>query len=152
MLQYVRIREHAMKPTKAYENDAGWDVYSIESIVLRPGQRHTFKLGLVMAVPPNQFLRVAPRSGLAYAEGFDTLAGTIDAGYREEIGIVVINLGFFGLDGHPVAMPYTVKQGDKIAQIIIRDRVMDDNILEVGDVSMLPPSERGARGFASTGR
>lgn len=111
-------------------------------ITIQPGKRHVFSTGLKMGFCElGWYARIAPRSGLAVKQGIDVLAGVIDADYRGEIMVCLINHG---------EKPVTIKNGDRIAQLIFEnaDRA-EINI--VSDEEDLGDTERGAAGFGSTG-
>lgn len=111
-----------------------------EPVTLYPGERKLIPTGIAIAMPEGVEAQVRPRSGLALKHWITVLntPGTIDADYRGEIGVILINLGF---------EPFTVKRGDRIAQLVFQvvPRV------ELVEVEELPPSERGTGGFGSTG-
>ena len=118
------------------------DLLSAEDVELKPGQRDAIPTGLAVAIPEGYAGFVHPRSGRALKEGL-TVAnapGTIDAGYRGEVKVIVVNL-----DPDEVIH---IKRGEKIAQLIVQ-RVEAAELVEVDE---LPASERGAGGFGSTGR
>jgi dUTP pyrophosphatase len=130
----------AQLPAYAHPGDAGMDVRSIEEVTLAPGARALVHTGLVLMLPPDAEAQVRPRSGLALKHGITVLntPGTIDAGYRGEVGVILINLG---------AEPFTVEKGMKIAQIVVSP-VAQAEIVEVASVDA---TDRGAGGFGSTG-
>jgi dUTP pyrophosphatase len=139
----VRFRlldSSAKLPTYAHPGDAGMDVCSIEDVVIAPGARALVKTGFAMEIPDGFEAQVRPRSGLAIKSGITVLntPGTIDSGYRGEVGVILINLS---------DVPFHVEKGMKIAQMVIAkfERA------EVEVVSELSSSERGAGGFGSTG-
>lgn len=139
----VRFRlldSSAKLPTYAHLGDAGMDVCSIEDVVIAPGARHLVKTGFAMELPDGFEAQVRPRSGLAIKSGITVLntPGTIDSGYRGEVGVILINLS---------DVPFHVEKGMKIAQMVIAkfERA------EIEEVSELSSSERGAGGFGSTG-
>ena len=139
----VRFRKSdpaAILPAYAHPGDAGMDVCSNEACVIAPGARRLVRTGLVMELPGDAEAQVRPRSGLALKYGVTVLnaPGTIDAGYRGEVGVVLVNLG---------EAPFRVEKGMRIAQIVVAPVVRAD-IVEVSEVSA---SERGAGGFGSTG-
>ena len=135
-----RIDPAAQLPTYAHPGDAGMDVRSIEELTLQPGDRALVHTGLVFQLPPDAEAQVRPRSGLALKHGVTVLnsPGTIDAGYRGEIGVILINLG---------REPFKVEVGMKIAQVVVA-RV---DFAEVEEVSVTDATERGTGGFGSTG-
>ena len=135
-----RIDPAAQLPTYAHPGDAGMDVRSIETVTLRPGDRALVRTGLVFQLPPDAEAQVRPRSGLALKHGVTVLnaPGTIDAGYRGEVGVILVNLG---------AEPFTVEKGMKVAQVVVAS-VARAEIVEVAETDV---TERGADGFGSTG-
>ncbi len=139
-LSIRRIDPAAQLPTYAHPGDAGMDVRSIETVTLRPGDRALVRTGLVFQLPPDAEAQVRPRSGLALKHGVTVLnaPGTIDAGYRGEVGVILVNLG---------AEPFTVEKGMKVAQVVVAP-VVRAGIVEVAETDT---TERGADGFGSTG-
>ena len=141
MKLYVRkLHEKAITPCYAHENDAGLDLFSIEECVIDPGESKLIRTGIAIQLPPNTEAQVRPRSGLALHYGITLLntPGTIDEGYRGEIGVIVINHG---------KNAFTVEPGMKIAQMVINSIVK----AHVQVVRSLPDSERGEGGFGSSG-
>lgn len=130
----------AQLPTYAHPGDAGMDVRSLETVTLAPGARALVRTGLVFQLPPDAEAQVRPRSGLALRHGVTVLnaPGTIDAGYRGEVGVVLVNLG---------QEPFTVEKGMKIAQVVVAP-VARAEIVEVEETDA---TERGSGGFGSTG-
>jgi len=127
-------------PTKAHKDDAGWDLYANENAVIYPNERMVIKTGIALAIPRGYYGRIAPRSGLAVKRGIDVLAGVVDAGYRNEIAVVLINQDF--------EQQFPIARGDRIAQIIF-ERVDPFNIELVPELNS---SERGMCGFGSSGQ
>ena len=140
ILRFKRIHPDAVLPAYAHPSDAGMDVRSVEEIVLPPGKRALVHTGLVMELPPMYEAQVRPRSGLALKSGVTVLntPGTIDSGYRGEVGVILANFG---------EEAFTVHKGDKIAQIVIAP-VTQPEIVETQSVD---DTDRGAGGFGSTG-
>jgi dUTP pyrophosphatase len=128
-------------PSRAREDDAGLDLYAAETATIEPGARRLVPTGIALAIPPGYAGFVLPRSGLALRQGVTLLntPGLIDSGYRGEVKVLLVN--------HDRAAA-TVARGDRIAQLVIQ-RVEPVELIEVAE---LPPSERGAGGFGSTGR
>lgn len=116
------------------------DLVAAEDKVLPPLSRATISTGISMEIPEGYYGRIAPRSGLAHNHGIDVLAGVVDSGYRGEIKVILYNT-----DKDEV---FQVRQGDKIAQIII-EKHYNFELAEVDDLSSTP---RGEYGFGSTGR
>lgn len=139
-LGFKRIHPEATLPAYAHASDAGMDVRSVEDVTIPVGGRALVHTGLVMELPPRYEAQVRPRSGLALKHGVTVLntPGTIDAGYRGEVGVILANFG---------DAPFEVKKGDKIAQLVIAP-VTQPVIVEVADVNA---TDRGAGGFGSTG-
>lgn len=129
-------------PAYATEHSAGMDLLAaIEGeIVLRPGERRLIPSGLAIALPPGTEAQVRPRSGLALKHGITVLntPGTIDADYRGEVGVILINLG---------QEPFTVTRGARIAQMVIAPVTQ----AAWHPVERLEDSARGTGGFGSTG-
>lgn len=139
-LKIRRIDPAAQLPTYAHPGDAGMDVRSLETVTLAPGARALVRTGLVFQLPPDAEAQVRPRSGLALRHGVTVLnaPGTIDAGYRGEVGVVLVNLG---------EAPFTVEKGMKVAQVVVAPIVR----AAIVEVSETDATERGADGFGSTG-
>ena len=139
-LSIRRIDPAAQMPTYAHPDDAGMDVRSIEELTLEPGARALVHTGLVFQLPPDAEAQVRPRSGLALKHGVTVLnsPGTIDAGYRGEVGVILVNLG---------QQPFKIEKGMKIAQVVV-SRVEQAEIVEVQETD---ETDRGSGGFGSTG-
>jgi dUTP pyrophosphatase len=129
-------------PTYAHPGDAGADLRAADEVVLPPGGRATVGTGLAVAVPDGYAAFVHPRSGLASRHGITVVnaPGTVDAGYRGEIRVVLLNTD--------PTEPFTVRRGDRIAQLVVQPVTPVRFI----DVPELPPTPRGEGGFGSTGR
>ena len=139
-VKVLRTDPAAQLPVYAHPGDAGMDVRSIEEVTLSPGARALIHTGLVLMLPPNAEAQVRPRSGLAIKHGITVLntPGTIDAGYRGEVGVILINLG---------TEPFVVEKGMKIAQLVVSPVAQ----AEVVEVTSVDETDRGAGGFGSTG-
>ena len=130
-------------PATAHDGDAGYDLRAREAAVLAPGGgRAAVPTGIATAIPPGWAGLVLPRSGLALRHGVSCLnaPGLIDAGYRDEIRVILVN--------HDPAEAFKVEVGDRIAQLVIQ-RVEP---VEWELVDDLGESSRGTGGFGSTGR
>ena len=129
-------------PAYATGDSAGMDLLAAveNNVVLEPGERRLIPTGLAIALPPGTEAQVRPRSGLALKHGISVLnaPGTIDADYRGEVGVILVN---FGLE------PFTVSRGDRIAQMVIAPYLQ----AQWEAVESLDESARGAGGFGSTG-
>ena len=138
-LKFKKTKDNATLPTYAHVTDAGFDLYSCEDYILKPGERHVFNIGLISEFSDGYFVVIKPKSGLAVKAGIDVLAGIIDSGYRGEWGVALINLG---------QEPYEFKTGDKLAQGII----LPYEQAAIVETSDLGESDRGTGGFGSTGK
>lgn len=139
-LDVKRIHPDAILPAYAHPSDAGMDVSSVEELVVPAGGRALLHTGLVIGLPDGYEAQIRPRSGLALKHGVTVLntPGTIDAGYRGEVGVILANFG---------ADDFTVKKGDRIAQLVVAP-VTQAQVCEVREVDA---TDRGADGFGSTG-
>jgi dUTP pyrophosphatase len=138
-LKIKKLRDDAHIPAYGGPSDAGLDLCSLEDWTLKPGEQHTFKIGIAIAVPDGFVGLVWDRSGMAARNGVKTMAGVIDCTYRGEVGIVLVNV---------TNKPYDVKQGDRIAQLLIQPIAT----AEVQVVEELDDTQRGNGGFGSSGR
>lgn len=129
-------------PSYETKNSAGMDLRACitENIILKKGERKLIKTGISIALPENYEAQVRPRSGLALKNGITVLntPGTIDADYRGEIGVILINLG---------DSDFTIERGMRIAQMVIAPVVQ----AELAEVKELDETSRGKGGFGSTG-
>jgi dUTP pyrophosphatase len=125
----------------AHPGDAGIDLAAAEAVRLEPGQRATIGTGLRIALPTGHLAFVLPRSGLAARHGITIVnaPGTVDAGYRGEIRVTLLNTD--------ARRPYDVAVGDRIAQLV----VLPVPAVRFVAVAALPGSHRGDAGFGSTG-
>ena len=139
-VRFRKVHPDAALPSYAHPSDAGMDVRSVEDLTIAPGRRALVHTGLVMLLPPMYEAQVRPRSGLALKSGITVLntPGTIDSGYRGEVGVILVNLG---------DTDFQVKKGDKVAQIVIAP-VVQAQVVETSEVD---ETDRGSGGFGSTG-
>jgi dUTP pyrophosphatase len=137
----IRLDEGVPVPRSAHPHDAGVDLTSTTDVVLEPGERAVAGTGIAIALPPGHAGFVHPRSGLAARTGLSVLntPGTIDAGYRGEIRVCLIN--------HDRHHPVAIARGDRIAQLVVQ-RV---ETVRFAKLTELPPSPRGTDGYGSTG-
>ena len=140
-IKIEKIFPDAILPSYSHPRDAGMDLFSYETYILKPGERRLFKTGLKVEIQEGYEMQIRPRSGLALNHGVTVLntPGTIDAGYRGEVGVILINHG---------EEVYSIGKGDKIAQAVISS--VERAVLE--EVEKLEESSRGEGGFGSTGR
>ena len=140
-LSFKRIHPDAVLPSYAHPGDAGMDVRSVEDLVIPAGGRVLVHTGLVAVIPEGSELQVRSRSGLALKSGVAVLnsPGTVDAGYRGEIGVILANFGDGG---------FVVKKGDRVAQLV----AAPVTVAEIFETDSVDATDRGAGGFGSTGR
>lgn len=154
-VEFKKLYEDSILPKKAHENDAGFDLHAhsfllilgnqfegeSKTLTLDPGERALVKCGFGMSLPIGYEAQVRPRSGLALKQGISVVnsPGTIDASYRNEVGVILINSG-----SHTA----TFSAADRVAQMVIK-KLPEVEVVEVDELSV--PSERGQAGFGSTG-
>ena len=140
-LGFKRIHPDAVLPAYAHPSDAGMDVRSVEELVIPAGKRALVHTGLVVLLPPLYEAQVRPRSGLALKHGITVLntPGTIDSGYRGEIGVILFNSS---------DVDFQVKKGDRVAQVVIAP--VTQPVIE--EAQEIDETDRGAGGFGSTGK
>jgi dUTP pyrophosphatase len=138
-LQIKRLHPDARIPSYAHAGDAGMDMYAIEEVTVLPGARVSVGTGIAVALPEGFVALVWDKSGLSHKHGLKTLGGVIDAGYRGEYTVGLINLS---------DAPYTIQKGDKIAQMLIQ-KVEHPEIEEVDELDL---TSRGEGAFGSTGK
>ena len=128
-------------PSRAHPGDAGLDLHARYATELAPGERSTVPTGVAVAIPPTHAGLVLARSGLAarYGIGLVNAPGLIDADYRGEIRVILVNLG---------KDRFKIARGDRIAQLVI----VPVAIVDVDVVESLEVTERGSGGFGSSGR
>ncbi|MFF0487948.1 dUTP diphosphatase [Nocardia sp. NPDC003482] len=128
-------------PTRAHPGDAGVDLCTTEDVILEPGERVLVGTGVAVALPIGTVGLIHPRSGLAAKTGLSIVntPGTVDAGYRGEIKVCLIN--------HDPRSPITLRRGDRIAQLLVQ-RV---ELVEFTEVDRLDETARGAGGYGSSG-
>ena len=126
-------------PVYAHEGDAGFDIYTSESLVLKKGEYKAVSTGISSEIPKDYFVSFRDRSGLAFNFGLHVLAGVIDSGYRGEWKVIIVNLG---------KKTYKVEKGERIAQGILQLAPQ----AKIVEAKKLSKSKRGKRGFGSTGK
>lgn len=141
MIKFNKLVPKARIPFRANPTDAGADLYSVEDCMIQPLERKVVSTGIRIKIPDGYYGRIAPRSGLAVKQGVDVLAGVVDSGYIGEIKVVLLNTD--------KSNTFFVKEGDKIAQLIIEDHFNFDFIEVVED---LESTDRGDKGFGSSGK
>lgn len=141
-LAFTLLSEEARLPTRTHAGDAGLDLPAAEPATLRPGERASVGTGLAVEIPPGHAGLVLPRSGLAARHGIALVnsPGLIDAGYRGEIRVLVLNTDR--------SESFEIAPGDRIAQLL----VTPFSALVPLEAAELSLSTRGAAGFGSSGR
>ncbi len=140
VLKIKKLDNKAIIPNYQTKGAAGFDLHSIEDVVLNPGERKLIKTGLAFEIEYGYEVQIRPRSGLAYKYGITVLnsPGTIDSDYRGEIKVLLINHS---------DEAFNIKKGDRIAQAVLA-KVIQADIIEVKELSV---TTRGDKGFGSTG-
>ena len=141
VLDVRRLDPDLPLPAYAHPGDAGLDLFAADTTTLRPGERALVPTGVALAIPDGFVGLVHPRSGLAVDHGLTVLnaPGTIDAGYRGEVKVLLVNLGQDVVE---------IAHGQRIAQLVL----MRVDLVDVREVDLLDSTARGAGGFGSTGR
>ncbi len=139
-LRVNRLNSSAILPDRAHASDAGLDLYSAVDVTIPPGETRLVGTGLAIELPPGTEGQIRPRSGLALKHGVTVLnsPGTIDEGYRGELGVILINHGRAAFEVH---------HGMKVAQLVVQSRLA----LDVVEATQLSDTDRGSGGFGSTG-
>ena len=139
-LRVKRLSSSATLPVRAHPADAGLDLHSAVDLDIPPGETRLVGTGLALELPPGTEAQVRPRSGLALTYSVTVLntPGTIDEGYRGEVGIILINHG---------QRVFEVRRGMKVAQLVVQPTLA----VEIVAVDALSDTSRGERGFGSTG-
>jgi len=139
-LKVKKLNPAAILPSYARRGDAGLDLFAVRQLVIEPGRAALVPTGIAVELPSGTEAQVRPRSGLALKHAVTVLntPGTVDEGYRGEVGVILINHG---------SSAFTVEPGMKIAQMVISPRI-EVSVVEADDLS---DTERGSGGFGSTG-
>ena len=138
MINVQRVSSLAILPTKGSVHAAGYDLNSIESLVIPSKQRKLVDTGLKVSVPVGYYSRIAPRSGLSYKQGIVVFAGVIDSDYTGVVKVILYNSG---------DDDFVINVGDRIAQLIVT-KIAEFDLVEVDDIEV---TKRGDGGFGSTG-
>jgi dUTP pyrophosphatase len=139
-VRFFRLDAQARIPSFAHPGDAGMDMFAIEERVLPPGASALIRTGLAIELPPGTEAQVRPKSGLALKHQVTVLntPGTIDEGYRGEIGVILINHG---------TGEFRVERGMKVAQLVVKPLLS----VQIEEASTQTTTPRGAGGFGSSG-
>jgi dUTP pyrophosphatase len=139
-MRVKRTSPNATLPNRATNGSVGYDLYASSSATIKPnGGRALIPTNLIILIPEGHYGRIAPRSGLTLKFGINVGAGVIDPDYRGEVGVILFNHGMENFE---------VKQGDKIAQLILERASYDLPVIEVERIE--EDTERGKGGFGST--
>lgn len=139
MIRIKKLKKEALIPVKAYDGDAGFDVFSCEDVEISKFNHYKFALGLSVEIPENYVLIVAEKSGMASKFGIMTIGNIIDSTYRGEIHVIIKNVNDNSI---------FIKKGQKIAQLLLMPCYTGTSITEVEE---LTNTRRGDNGFGSTG-
>jgi dUTP pyrophosphatase len=141
VLKVKKLNSDAIIPAYQSEEAAGFDLHSIEDVILKPGERKLIGTGLAFEIEKGYEIQIRPRSGLAFKHGITVLntPGTIDSDYRGEIKVLLINLG---------EEDFEIKKGERIAQAVVAPVVQ----AKFEEVEKLSDTKRGSGGFGSTGK
>lgn len=139
-MKVKKLRDDAVVPTYSHKGDAGLDLVSVEERTIPAGEFALVSTGICIQLSQNTEAQIRPRSGLALKHGVTVLnsPGTIDEGYRGEVGVILVNHG---------SSDFVVRKGMKVAQLVVAN-VLSEPVEEVDEVS---ESSRGEGGFGSTG-
>jgi dUTP pyrophosphatase len=137
-IKVKKLKEGAKLPSYAHPGDVGMDMYAMETVTIPPMGHHRFWHGFALEFPVGYASVVKDKSSISKA-GLHTMGGVFDAGYRGEYNTHLVNLS---------GEPYTVEEGDKVAQLIIYPVA----IAELEETDTLSDTERGEGGFGSTGK
>jgi dUTP pyrophosphatase len=139
-IKFTKTNEDARIPTRNFDTDTGFDIYSVETIVIPARGSTVVDVGLMFAyITPGYWIKIEGRSGLGFKYGITPHPGIIDQGYRGTAGIKLYN---------NTDTEYTVKRGERIAQLI----VYRNYYVEMSEAENVEESERGAKGFGSSGK
>ena len=146
LVTFIKVRAEAYTPTKGSTGAAGYDLYSIEHYTILAGKRKLISTGLQFQLPEGCYMRIAPRSSLAYHDYIHVGGGVVDADFIGEVKVILYNLG---------SVDFEINKGDRIAQFLL-ERIYYADLREIVKLPKLsPPRDEGARGtgsFGSTGK
>lgn len=138
-IKIKKLHPEAVVPSYAYESAAGMDLYSTQTIIIHPGERVSVPTGIAIELPHGYVSLIWDKSGLSHKFGLKTLGGVLDADYRGEYFVGIINLS---------EVDYVLEKGHKVAQFLIQK--VEHPTIEI--VDELSDSDRGAGGFGSSGK
>lgn len=139
-VRFLKLNPEAQVPSFTHKGDAGMDLVACEEIAIPAGGSALVRTGLAIELPPGTEAQVRPRSGLALKHQVTVLnsPGTIDEGYRGEIGVILINHG---------NREFNIDRGMKVAQLVVKPVLC----VQIEEISALTNTERDTGGFGSTG-
>ncbi|QPI23283.1 dUTP diphosphatase [Bacillus licheniformis] len=160
-----RLSPDAQIPQYAHASDACFDLVAAEDVIIEPGETALVKTGLAFEIPEGCEMQIRPRSGITLKTKLRVQLGTVDAGYRGEVGVIVDNIAplnmevpfdygpimvtgeIYRMNGELPQFSYIIHKGDRIAQAVIKpvEQAAFTEVAELGD------SDRGAGGFGSSG-
>lgn len=138
MVRVQLLHSDARAPTYAHPGDAGMDLFAVSDVTLAPGKRTQVGTGVAFALPEGYVGLIWDKSGLSQKQGLKTLGGVVDAGFRGEVMVGLVNLS---------DTPYTIERGHKVAQMLVQKIEAP----EIVTVDSLDTTARGTGGFGSTG-
>lgn len=142
ILHIKKVHPEARIPSYAHDGDAGMDMYAVEDVTIEPGSIAQIRTGIALSIPDGYVGLCWDKSGLSFTYGLTVLGGVIDAGYRGEIVVGLINLG---------KNSYTFHRGDKVVQLVLQP-VLTKASVHIQESETLDDSVRGERGFGSSGK
>lgn len=156
-IKFKKLSETAITPVREHSNDAGWDLFADEDVTIKYGETKAIPTNIAVEIPDGYFADIRGRSGLTLKSSIRVHLGTIDAGFRDGLGIITEN-GSHKLLQKIVnsvkrfvtneTTDITIKKGDKIAQLVFH-KLPDIDLVETTDE--LSDSDRGVKGFGSSG-
>lgn len=140
VIHFARCHPAAVTPKFVHVGDSGFDFFTVEDVIIMGGDKAVLRTGIKVELPPGYEIQIRPRSGISAKTPINVLLGTIDSGYRGELGVIVENTG---------TRNWRIKAGERIGQGIVA-RVPEVVFMEVEE-DQLTPSTRGEGGFGSSG-
>lgn len=141
-MQVHKTHAYAITPTRGTKYSAGYDLYSVDECVVKPGERSLVDTGIRVVLPEGVYGRIAPRSSVAWKHGVQVGAGVIDPDYEGPLKVLIFN--------HDTTKDYAIRRGDRIAQLIL-EKFESAEVTLVNEPTMHLKSERAGGGFGSTG-
>jgi len=138
-IQVMKMAAKATLPSRGSRLSAGHDSYTLEEVLIPARGQKLVRTGIVIGIPQRTYARIAPRSGLAYKESIGIGGGVIDADYRGDVKLIMMNHGNKG---------YQVQEGDRIAQMII-EKIDTSGMMEVDSLQI---TDRGNKGFGTSAK